>query len=214
VSPGSLRAASLAVLAATVFLATVVVRVAVSGSSDLAVAKDCRAADLPLTAVDFAARAARWYLPAGGSSREGRQLLADLAGELAAGGDADLSLRAWQELRGAILGSRWLVTPDRDLLDLANGRIAREMAARDVLPDGRRGLDEAGHLAFLQRDDLPRPLPAAGASLLFVAWVVVTVAGAWKSVTPEGRLRGGPALRWGGASLLLLACWLILLALA
>lgn len=213
-SPGALRAASVAVLATTVLGAAVATRVAVSGAADLAVARDCRQADLPLTAVDFAARAARWYLPVGGSSREGRLLLADLAAERAEAGDDDLSLRAWQELRGAILGSRWLLTPDRDLLDLANAHIARGMAARDVLPDGRKGLPEAGHLAFLQRDDLPRPLPAFGASLLFVIWAAVTVVGAWRSVTPEGRLVGGPALRWSLASLVLLASWLALLAVA
>lgn len=212
-SPGALRAASLAVLATTVLGGAVAVRVAVSGAADLSVARECRQAGLPLTAVDYAARAARWYLPAGGASREGRLLLAELAGELAPT-DPDLSLRAWQELRGAVLGSRWLVTPDRDLLDLANGHIARGLAARDVLPDGRPGLDAAGHLAFLQRDDLPRPLPAFGASLLFVIWAAVTVAGAWRSVTPQGRLRGGPALRWGLGSLALLACWLVLLSVA
>ena len=69
-------------------------------------------------------------------------------------------------------------------------------------------------MAYLIRNDLPRPIPAAGASFLFVLWVAATLAGAWRSVTPDGRLRGGPALRWGALSLVLLAGWLSLLALA
>ena len=82
------------------------------------------------------------------------------------------------------------------------------------LPDGRPGLDEAGHLEFLRRDSMPRTLPAALASLLFLAWVAVTGVGAWRSLTPEGRLRGRAALSFGLASAALLGGWLLCLSLA
>jgi len=214
VKAGTSRAASAAALAVIAVAAVVAVRVAVSGRADLATAIACRDAALPSTAVDFASRASRWYLPVGGGSREARLLLADLARDASAAGDDALSLRAWQELRGSIRATRWLVTPDADLLEVADAAIAKGMAAIDRLPDGRPGLDEAGHLAFLKRDSMPRTAPAAAAVLLFVAWVSVTAAGAWRSLTPEGRLKGRSALSWGLGSAALLAGWLVALSLA
>ncbi len=201
-------------LATIVVTAVVATRVAVSGRDDLATAIACQQADLPATAIDFAARAARWYLPLAGVSRPARELLRDLAKEAGAVGNPGLELQAWQELRGAIRSTRWMITPDTDLLDEADASIARGLAAIDRLPDGRAGLDEAGHLAFLKRDSMPRNGPSAAAVILFVAWLSVTAAGAFRSVTPEGRLRGGAILFWGLGSLTLLAGWLIALSLA
>ena len=208
---GVLRPATVALLAVVAVASAIAVRVAVSGRSDLQTAIACQQADLPSTPVDFASRAARWYLPAGGVSRPARELLRDLAREADAAGHPELALRAWQELRGAVRSTRWIVTPDADLLDEADHAIAKGMAAIDRLPDGRPGLDEAGHLEFLQRDAMPHPGPATAAVLLFIAWVSVTAAGAWRSMTPEGRLKGRAALSWGLASAALLAGWLVAL---
>ncbi len=213
-SPTALRVIAAVLGTAAVLLFAVAVRVRTSGAGDLQAARACREAGLHRTAVDMAGRAARWQLPVGGASRKARELLRDLGDEALARGDADLALRAWQGLRGSILGSRWLRVPDPDLLEEANRRIAREMARRDRLPDGSPGLDEEGHLAFLARDDLPRPWPAFLASWAFLAWVAVSLAGAFRAVTPDGSLRPGPALRWGLGSAGLLLAWLVLLWLA
>jgi len=214
VSPTGLRTLAVAVGMGALLLFAVAVRVRTSGTADLKTARACRDAGLPGTAVDMAGRAARWQLPVGGASRKARELLLELGDEAGKRGDADLALRAWQGVRGSILGSRWLRTPDPDLLEAANRRIAGEMARRDRLPDGSPGLDEAGHLAFLARDDMPRPWPAFLASLAFLAWVGVSLVGSFRALTPEGALRPGPALRWGLGSLGLLLCWLGLLWLA
>lgn len=213
-SPTGLRVLAATLGTGAVLLVAVAVRVRTSGVADLQAARACREAGLLQTAVDMAGRAARWQLPIGGVSREARELLRDLAEEASTRGDPDLALRAWQGLRGSILGSRWLRVPDPDLLEEANRRIAQEMARRDRLPDGSPGLDEAGHLAYLLRDDLPRPWPAFLASWVFLAWVAVSLAGSFRAVTPAGALRAGPALRWGLGSLGLLLCWLVLLWLA
>ena len=211
---GVTRPATVIALAVVTVAAAITVRVAVSGQSDLRTAIACRDAGFPSTAVDFAARAARWYLPVGGASRPARELLKDLALAAASTEHPDLSLRAWQELRGAIRSTRWLMTPDPDLLDEADQAIAKGMAAIDRMPDGRPGMDETAHLEFLKRDSLPRTAPAAAAVLLFVAWIAITAVGAWRSVTPEGRLKGRVALGWGLASAASLGGWLIALFLA
>lgn len=211
---GAFRTATSLLAALLVVAAVVTVRVSVSGRADLRTAEACRDAGFPSTAVDFAARASRWYLPVGGVSRSARELLRTLAMEAQAAGRPELSLRAWQELRGAVRSTRWLTTPDADLLEESDAAIARGMAAIDRLPDGRPGLDAAGHLAFLRRETLPRTAPAAATVLLFIGWVAVTAAGAWRALTPEGRLNGRSAWGWGLASATLLAGWLVCLSLA
>ncbi len=211
---GALRPATVLALALVAVASAVAIRVAGSGRSDLQTAIECREAGFPSTAIDFASRAARWYLPIGGVSRPARELLKDLALQADATGRPDLALRAWQELRAAVRSTRWLVTPDADLLAEADRAIAKGLAAIDRLPDGRPGLDEAGHLQFLQRETMPRTAPATAAVLLFIAWVSVTALGAWRALTPEGRLKGRAALSWGLASAVLLAGWLIALSLA
>ncbi|MEO6950708.1 MAG: hypothetical protein ABI321_02765 [Polyangia bacterium] len=72
-------------------------------------------------------RAAR-LLPFG-PSETARTALATLARQGAEG--------AWSELRASILATRWLLTPDRGLLDEANHAIA-EQRARKVLAEGRK----------------------------------------------------------------------------
>ena len=206
--------AALAVAAGLVVALAVAARVLSSGYCDLDTARQCRSADLPWTAIDYYARAARWYLPVVGAHAEARQALAGMATEAQAAGLDDLALRGWRELSGAILGTRWLTTPDADLLDQANRGIARLMARQDAALRPGRALDEGGHLALLQRDASPNPGWAAAAVLLFVAWIGVTGAGAWRSVTPDGRLRGLAAVSWGSASLVLLAGWLVALGLS
>ena len=96
----------------------------------------------------------------------------------------------------------------------ANGAIARLMAAEDRAERGERALPEAEHRALLERDLSPDPWLSAVAVLLFGAWVGVLGLGAWRSVLPEGTVRWRVLGLHLGASVLLLAAWLVVLRLA
>ncbi len=188
-------------------------RVAVSGSEDLATARMAREAGLPATAVEYYGRAARWYLPLVGPHGPARREMAALCREVEGAGDPGLALRCHREMRGAILATRWLMTPDSDLLEDANQAIAR-LVARERGPDGRPVLPEALHLDLLHRDETPNPWLSALAVVLFCAWIGVAGWGLWSSVLPEG------AVSWrrlGGFLLLslgLAAAWLTVLRFA
>lgn len=188
-------------------------RVMGSGSEDLSTARAAREAGLPATAVDYYGRAARWYLPIVGPHAPARREMAALCQEVEASGDQALALRCHREMRGAILATRWLVTPDSDLLEASNRAIAR-LVAQEKGPDGSPVLPEALHLEILHRDEAPNPWLSALAVLLFCGWIGMAGFGLWTSITPEGtvswRRLGGYIL----VSLALAAAWLVALRLA
>ncbi len=188
-------------------------RVVVSGSEDLATARGARDAGLPATAIEYYGRAARWYLPLVGAHGPARREMAALCREVESGGDADLALRCHREMRGAILATRWLVTPDADLLEEANQAIAR-LVAREKGPDGLPVLPEATHLALLRRDETPNPWLSALAVVLFCAWVGVAGWGLWSSISPEGTVSWRRLGRFAVLSLVLASAWLVALRFA
>jgi hypothetical protein len=204
-----------AAVAALVVAAGVVgLRVAASGRSDLATAESCRASGLDETALDYYARAARWYLPGAGVHRLARARLLEMAADAERAGHRDLALRAYREVRGAIRSTRWLVTPDEDLLATADGAIARLVAAQDRELRGEGALDEAGHRDLLARDASPSPWMSLAVVLLFLAWVGVLVRGAWRGVHPDGTVAWRVVGLHAAASAVLLVLWLVALRLA
>jgi len=189
-----------------------VIRVGVSGSDDLKTALACEKAGLTDTAIDFYGRAARWYLPFSSTQEQALQGLLNIsAGSTGPEGDKT-AIRALYEARGAILATRWLMTPSSDMLKEVNDTLARRIA-RGSKP-GEDGADIDGNLAILSRTTSPRPVVSFLATLLFAAWVTVTIVGATRSVTSDGRFAGRRGLPWMAVSAALLFGWLILLALA
>ncbi len=202
------------VLGAIVVVAVAVcARVVVSGSEDLAIARGAREAGLPGTAIEYYGRAARWYLPLVGPHASARREMREVCREVEGAGDVALALRCHREMRSAILATRWLITPDADLLDEANRAIAR-LGAREIGPDGRPVLPEREHLALLRRDESPNPWLSALAVLFFCAWVGVAGFGLWSSLTPEGAVSWRRLGRATLYALLLAAAWLAVLRLA
>jgi hypothetical protein len=208
------RAILAALAAFVVAVVAVVVRVAVSGRDDLRTAESAAAARLEDAALDAYARAARWYLPFGSSHAKARQALESMGRDAADSGRDEFALRCFRELRGAILATRWLVTPDRDALDRANREIARLMALRDRLERGAAALSEAEHLALLERDLSPDPWLSALAVALFLAWVLALARGAWRGVLPDGTVRWKVVGIHAAATAALLVLWLVALRLA
>lgn len=194
-----------------VFLA-IMVRVLVSGYSDLATARAAWEARLFETAVEFYGRAARWYLPLVGAHREARQEMFRLCQE-SEGHDAQLALRCYRGLRGAILATRWLITPDRGLLGEANVAIAR-IVARERREDGSPILPESLHLELLERDETPNPWVSALAVLFFLGWLGVATYGFWCSIRPDGTVIWRRLVRYMGLALVLVFLWLLALRLA
>lgn len=193
-------------------LSVVIVRVGVSGSSDLKTAIACEKAGLTDTAIDFYGRAARWYLPFSSTQRRALEGLLNIAaGQTGPEGDKT-AVRALYEARGAILATRWIMTPASDLLGQVNDSLARRIAATSE--PGQAGSDSNANLAILSKTASPRPLVSFLATVLFLAWVGATVFGATRAVTPDGRFAGRSGLPWIAVSAGLLFCWLILLALA
>lgn len=200
--------AILAVLAlATAVLAVAAVRVAVSGSRELAAGRTALAEGRTGQAVAALGRAARWYLPGAGAHREAREALLALADAREAAGDVPGALTALRHVRGAVLGGRWLTTPDADLLATANDRIARLMAVQDAALRGDRALDAAAHRALLARDATPSPWGSAAVVALFLAWVGTTAVGLWRGVRPDGSVRWRALAPWAAGALGLLAAW-------
>lgn len=73
---------------------------------------------------------------------------------------------------------------------------------------------EEYHLALLEQVPGPDPLRGAAAALAFAAWLVTSAGFVLRALDAQGRLRPRAALRWGGASLVLLVAWSVLLRFA
>jgi len=206
------RATMLALLLGAALVVAAATRVVVSGRHALALGYTAMAMGDRDAGVESLGRAARWYLPGLGIHREAREALMAVGADREAAGDAPGALSAYRQVRGAILGSRWLITPDRDLLEAANERIAVLMASRDAVLRGDQALGVDGHRALLARDATPSPVRSAAAVGLFVGWIVVTMTGLWRSVRPDGRVVARTAAPWAAASLVLLVSWIWMLA--
>ena len=206
------RTAALLLALGLMLLLATAVRVAVSGHRELARGRDLLAAGQTEEGVAALGRAARWYLPALGAHREALETLMAVASARETGGDTAGALTAFRHVRGAILGSRWLLTPDADLLTTANDRIAFLMATQDRALRGETALDAAAHRAFLERDAVPDAGRSALAVGLFLAWVGAAAIGLWRGLQPDGGVRGRVLAPWSALSLLLLVAWVFVLA--
>jgi len=196
-----------------VVVAAVVVRVLWSGYSDIDTARQARDVGLEETAIDYYARAARWYLPVVGPGHEAMDELMALCKDIEAAGRDPVALRCAREARAAAMSTRWLITPHQDALDEANKGIAR-LVSREKGPDGLPVLPVDRHMELLNRDLTPDPWLSALAVILFLAWVGVTALGAWRSISRQGRVDWKRFGAYFAASAVLLALWLLVLRLA
>lgn len=203
-------AAVIAVAFASAVLA-VCLRVIVSCQDDIETADAAIASSMEDTAIETYGRAARWYLPFSPCHARARRQLLQMGRMAEAQGRDDIALKAYRELRGAVLGTRWLITPDHDLLDEADIAIARLMHRQDLAQRGEAALSEEKHLELLRRDSSPNPWLSAIAVLLFFAWVVVLGSGAWRGILPDGTIRWKVVGLHSLATILLLFLWLLAL---
>lgn len=207
-----LRRAAIAGLVLLPLLA-VTGRVFVAGRSDLAIADEAARTGLIETATSYYGKAARGFLPFVGSHERARDALEALAARLEMEGRPAKALECLRKVRGAVLGTRWLGGTDDARLARVNEGIAR-LTELGPASNGGTVLSAAAHAELLARDASPSPIRSAAAILVFIGWLAVTAAGAWRFVTPDGAIRGRQVLVWLPASLVLLGLWLVLLRFA
>lgn len=161
-------------------------------------------------------RAGRWYAPGNGYVIRALDRL-EAIGRLSEGrGETHLALEAYRGIRRAILGARSVYTPHADRLARANTHIARLSAAVQGRGKSAREVAalEAWHRNRLARDTAPSVLWSVLALLGFLGWVGGAVGFIYRAITPEDRLLGRPAIRWGLLIAASLAVWLLGLSLA
>ena len=159
-------------------------------------------ADAVASRIAALGRAARRAAP-GGAASEAREQLAAL-------GRGGVML-AYEELRGAILATRWLWTPAPALLDEANQVIAARRAADEVsagheqgaLPDQAQVAARRGYyLAQLERSDEP----SRALSLLAVGGLVMLLGAAVRMLAVAVERRA-LLVATAGLAMFLLGLW-------
>jgi hypothetical protein len=164
-------------------------------------------------------RAARWRVPGLAHDAQALERLVALGAAAEAVGPEALeqSLAAYREVRGALLSTRTWGVPRRELFDDMNDRIARLMARQEA----ELGTDVSGtgdpytyHLELLQAVPGPHPVRGNLAALAFLGWLLTSAGFILRGLDARGRIRPRPALRWGGASVILLVTWAVLLRFA
>lgn len=156
-------------------------------------------------------KASRWYVPVVGADGRARAELLGLCRELEQKG-RDEALGCYRALRRAVLAIRWLIVPEKDVLDVANRAIARivakDPAARSV------GLDERTHLSLLRRTNAPDPWLAALSVACFLGWLASLLLLGTRGLTKEGRVLRSPFVRYLSMGLGFWLMWLLFLYLA
>lgn len=189
-------------------------RVAWEGSAELERAAAAGEAAQRDEQIIHLGRAARWRLPIASHDEQALEQLMALGRDYEEQGSRDDALAAYREARRAILATRAWWLSDRDQFEAANARIAFLMAEqeRELGTDlSGSGEQEAYHLALLEQVPGPDPTRSGLTALAFLAWVAATVGFVMRALDAQGRLRAPAAVRWGGASLLLLVLWMVLL---
>jgi len=196
-----LRAGFTALLVSLAFLVPVAVRVVWEQSLETARAQ--RATDLR-TEIESLGRAARWRTPLSHGDDAALERLRIISEEALERGDSATAVTALREVRGAILATRvWSPTAfQTETLAEVNRQLAFMTGA---------GL--AGEVE-LERIPGPHPFRANLAALAFVAWLVGTIGFLLQVLDRRGYIHPGRAVRWGGAWLLLLIAWMVLLRFA
>lgn len=175
---------------------------------------ELRAADAAMADADVDAeirhlgRAARFRLPLASHDEQALDRLEDLAHSAEEAGEISLALAAWRELRGALLGTRTLDVGDRARLRTVNGAIV-ELMVREAEASGRP-IARDRWAAELDQDLGPRGRGLL-ASLCFVGWLLASVGFFVRAIDAKGRLELRPATRWGGAVVVLLVAWILLM---
>ena len=194
-------------------------RVAWEGGAELERADVAREREDADAEIEHLGRAARWRAPVLSHDERALDRLEALGEAAEATGEDErhVALAAYREIRRALLATRAFGVAHPERLDRANAAIARLMAAQERAfgtdVSGRQEDPETFHRSLLDRDRGPVPWRANLAALSFVGWVVASGGFVLRGLDGEGRLRPRPALRWGGASVLLLLAWSVLLAL-
>lgn len=167
-------------------------------------------------AVVYYRRAARWYAPGNRYGVRALDRLEAIGRQAEQTGERDLALEAYRAIRRAILGARSVYTPHPERLARANEHIARLSAAAQGAGKGAQAVTrlEAWHRARLGQDTAPSVLWSVLALLGFCTWIGGAVGFIFRAVTPEDRLVGRTALRWGLVVAVGLAVWLVGLSLA
>jgi len=166
--------------------------------------------------IEHLGRAARWRVPGFGHDEAAVDALMELGAAAEARGDAgsQRALAAYREVRRALLGTRGLFVPQRERFHEANERIAVLMAAQEErfgTDVGGRGDPYAYHLELLEEVPGPKPGRALFAALAFVAWLAAAGGFLVRGLDERGHLRPAPAVRWGGAAVVLLVAWMVAL---
>ncbi|MDR3153638.1 MAG: hypothetical protein LBW85_05030 [Deltaproteobacteria bacterium] len=118
---------------ALLFLAFLAVFMEVKASRELSLADALAARGLSADAAVHYFRSLNWYSPLG-SSQNAAGRLAALGDSLEAAGDREGACLAFLRLRSALCAARSFYMPRRDLLELANGRIADCLARERLGP--------------------------------------------------------------------------------
>jgi hypothetical protein len=202
-----------------VFGAPVLVRVAWEGRAELQRADAAEADGDTEAEIEHLGRAARWRMPILGHDETAIDRLLVIGTNAESEGDdgRQTALVAYREVRRALLATRTWGVPQREVFDDVNQRIATLMAEQEAdfgTDVGGTGDPYTYHLKLLQEVPGPDPWRANVAALAFLGWIVATAGFVLRAIDAKGHLRPKSAVRWGAASVLLLAAWAVLLRFA
>lgn len=193
------------------------VKVLVSSRAELADADRASSAGELETAVTHYRRAARWYLPIQPYADRALERLMEIGAQAETDDDSALALASYRSVRAALMSSRSLWIPDRDMLHRADEHIASLMARSDVPALDAHLSEEARAETYLAMLETDRD-PAAGWALLallgFALWILGAYGVFTRALDQDDRFIDGELRRWGTAFVVGMGLFVLGLSLA
>lgn len=158
-------------------------------------------------------RAIRWYTPWSSSVAEALAELESLAQERERAGAAGLALELYRDARGALYAVRHVFEPHKDVRDRLEEKIADLMAREEtqvaedkpLSPQARRDK----YLAQLRGVRAPDVAWTLALLFGFFGWVAGAALFFWRGFDHDGVMLARPALRFGAATVLCFALWVV-----
>src|SRR5579883_2843132 len=178
-------------------LGALALRVGISGRSCHQKAQAELAAGHIDEGIFWLGRSARWYLPFAPWVSTSLAELDQIGQKAIASHDIDVALAAYQEIRGATLGTRSFYTPYTQQLNAANQQIARLMAEKEapLRPNDSLQARIDFHTALLAKDEAPKVPFVLIALSGFALWVGAGFFFCFRAVDDNARLLHPQALR-------------------
>ncbi|MBI4619766.1 MAG: hypothetical protein HY739_06355 [Desulfobacterales bacterium] len=158
-------------------------------------------------------RSIQWYTPFNKYVSRSVERLWEIGNKAEKGGEDNLALKAYQELRSSLYSVRSFYTPYPEWIERCNDKISSLVAKKEPYSKAERGKTfvqrKAESLKILKKDYAPNVFWSILLEIGFIGWIGCTIGFIFRVFTGEKGFDSRRALLWGGLIIIFYALWIV-----